>query len=452
MVRSYECASSDSKSPFLHCIVQNSCPLDEMVSAESIQAVVAKINDEDQGLAACLSAAKVHAAVQTALKDEGVENLTDLGSFFATSSYEAECEAFRVQIEAVKDRKIETARLRAAFSLARASWQEAKGSTTPASKAPAAVAVVDWEAPLESEEKASMLDAWKTRYGITLTMYQEPSDPLVNRLFREFRANTPTLIPVEKVRSVFQFQTPHAPRRTALASNVALTFDDQPDEAVRDVVQYHFALQVLGNANAKAGNYEVEENGHKVVYAPLDINSSYADHALRKASNRPGGQYNIVEWLREKDLHTRGLMVTYMRSGISQGASLKRALAETELMWTTGCAKDTWRLECSDVEEDSVAAKRPRRDRGSGSYSAGGSREPPAQQRRTEAKGKHQYATTASGGQKFCVAWNMGGCCKDERQCKKNCIHACNMLKPNGKPCWSRNHRALNHPQQTGNK
>ena len=69
---------------------------------------------------------------------------------------------------------------------------------------------------------------------------------------------------------------------------------------------------------------------------PLDVNLNYADMVLRLTTQRAGGQRGMVSWMREKDLHTRGIMVELMRSGMSQGEALTQSLKESEVYWTTG--------------------------------------------------------------------------------------------------------------------
>ena len=165
-----------------------------------------------------------------------------------------------------------------------------------------------------------MREAWDTRYHVTLSMFADPADPLVNRSWWELRTITPTLLPVEKVRSTFQNRQPCSTQKQQITETVALTFEEQPDEVVQDVVTYYNALKVLANGSAKAGNYIVKVDDKDVLFAPWDVNTNYADMSLRKATARGCGQHNMLEWLREKDLYTRGLMVNYMRGGMPHGA------------------------------------------------------------------------------------------------------------------------------------
>ena len=94
-------------------------------------------------------------------------------------------------------------------------------------------------------------------------------------------------------------------------------------------------LRTLAYASAEAGNYGVdsfiEQGGIRVNFAPLDVNMNYADRALMQALDRQLRPQEALAWLREKDLHTRALMVSKMRSGYPQGEALTVAVAESKV-------------------------------------------------------------------------------------------------------------------------
>ena len=160
----------------------------------------------------------------------------------------------------------------------------------------------------------------------------------------------------------------------------------------------------------------------------------YADHALRKASVCAGGQCDGVAWLREKDLYTRGLMVNYMRGGMSQGLALTTALKESEVTWTSGRIQGSSKRSRSPSDEGDANVE----NTSSGKRKRAG-------KAKSKADKLSKYVITAPGGQKFCQAWNRGGCSKDEKACRNKEIHACNIHIGNGKACWKRRHRAVNH-------
>ena len=144
---------------------------------------------------------------------------------------------------------------------------------------------------------------------------------------------------------------------------ISITVEEAPDEVVRDVFACYCSLRVLANAAAKAGNFEVESKiakGTRVYFAPLDVHLNYADHASRATLRRQGGQWEMLLWLREKDVFTRGLMINVMRSGYPQGEALTFALAKAEITWASGRTGDGVKRErspdargavCKEAEE-----------------------------------------------------------------------------------------------------
>ena len=110
-------------------------------------------------------------------------------------------------------------------------------------------------------------------------MYLDPADPLVNRLYREFRQNSPSFIPVAKIRSVYVDHNPSPEKKVHPPGGMSITVAGQEQkEVVRDVAHYYYALRILANASAKAGNYLVSSKAEKdanVVFAPLDVNLDY---------------------------------------------------------------------------------------------------------------------------------------------------------------------------------
>ena len=79
-----------------------------------------------------------------------------------------------------------------------------------------------------------------------------------------------------------------------------------------------------------AGNfpYICSRDGPQDVHAPLDINMNYVDWAYERAL-----AMDCLPWLKERDEYTRTLMVSYLRSGYSQGTALKQALSDTTFEW-----------------------------------------------------------------------------------------------------------------------
>ena len=182
----------------------------------------------------------------------------------------------------------------------------------------------DIEAPLTVKDVESMQAAWDSRYNIALTMFLAPADPLVSRLFREFRTVTPTLIAVERIKSVYMNNDPNPAKRVALAGGLlSFTVEGKEDtEVVSSVASYYFALRILANAFAKAGNYQFEsrmDKGTKVTFAPLDTNMDYADMAFRMALKQNLGSWDTLKWIEETGPPLQGPHADQHEDGMASG-------------------------------------------------------------------------------------------------------------------------------------
>ena len=397
---------------------------------------IANVNQSaaDGGLKQVLEAAKVNQAiVKILMEDEEIGNLAEFSSYFTKDGYEEEAVTLRDRVEALKTKQVEVARVRMAVLLARGVLEQ----PAPTEPSPAKSTPIDMEAPLDPGAKESMVEAWSDRYGIQLTMHLDPADTLVSRLYREFRQNTPTLIPAGRMKSVYCDHNPAPEKKVALAGGLSLTVTGQEQrENIRDVAGYYFALRILANASAKAGNYLVDsksDKGVKVIFAPLDINMDYADHALRTALKNATGQHSTLKWLEERDLHTRGLMCNYMRAGHSQGEALTLALREDEVKWATFISPHS--------PADGAASSQKRQNQG------GRGNEQPPQKRQKLGKlaqtqsGERRYATLAKGGKKICRAFNQGQC--QGKTCPYGGEHVCSVIE-GGRTCLM-NHPAKSH-------
>jgi hypothetical protein len=272
-----------------------------------------------------------------------------------------------------------------------------------------------------------MAKAWTTRYGIVLTMHLCPADPLVNRLFREFRSNTPSLIQVSKMRSLYTDHNPDPVKQVTIGDGLSLTVQGkEQQEVVRDVAQYYFRLRILANASAKAGNYEWEskvEKDSKVIFAPLDVNLDYADFAFRSTIMQPGNAWVLRGWLEERDLHTRGLMCNYMKGGMAQGEALLKALSDSQIKWGTApntTSGDTRRRQRSRSPNKSGKKRKVQQTLGKTQQNF---------QSQKGGKGEGgkgpKHANLAKGGKTICRAYNLGRC-KDP--CPYNAAHVCSIV------------------------
>ena len=238
-----------------------------MASAALIAQVWVKMQETDGGLGVCFAAARVHDSIIAKFAEEGVESLADFVGYVTASGYEKGAENVRDKVESLKGRSVETARIRTANQIA---VKVVEASNAETKETPAQVHL-DMEASLQEQKKVSIAEQWTRRYNLHLSMYVDPADSLLNLLYGEFRINIPTLIPVKRIRSIFQGNRQSVEQEHPLPGGISITVEEAPDEVVRDVFAYYCSLRVLANAAAKAGNFEVEQDreGHQDLLRPV---------------------------------------------------------------------------------------------------------------------------------------------------------------------------------------
>ena len=408
-----------------------------MVSVAQIQQIDTK--SADGGLANVFKAAKVNPTLIEEFTKDEVTTINEFASYFTLADYEKEAKDFvKDRNEALASKPVEVSRLRTAILLARGVLGRTEAPN------PADQGVSDMEAPIDPAEREAMAQAWDKRYGTALTMWLDPEDRLVNRLWREFRKNTPSCIEVKHVRSVYTSHKPGSERKVNLTGGLVLTMDGQDQgEEVRSVAQYYYSLRILANACAKAGNFETEsktDKGGKVIFAPLDLNMDYADHAFRMALSQPTTGFATLRWLENRDHYTRSQMVIHMRRGYPQGEALTKALEDCELKWQSP-------LEPGAKGPENAPRGRSRSPR-RGQNATGPRNDGGKGKRKQSLMGKTQsnsmgsregqrYASYVKGGKKVCRAYNMGQC--NTNPCPHGGMHVCSVITQ-GKTC------GLKHP------
>ena len=148
-----------------------------MANMNQVEMVDTKVTDG--GLAQVFQIAQLHQLMVEKFAKEEVTNLSDFVSYWTKADYEKEAVEFRDEIEDLKKEKkrVDVARLRTAIVLARAVLEK------PAAPSESQIQAVDMEAPLTAKEKESIAAAWTSRYNMVLSMWLDPADSLVSRLY-----------------------------------------------------------------------------------------------------------------------------------------------------------------------------------------------------------------------------------------------------------------------------
>ena len=120
--------------------------------------------------------------------------------------------------------------------------------------------------------------------------------------------------------------------------------------------------------------------------------------------------------------------MNHMRAGMPQGESMAKALAATEVTWTSGrSGAGDRRARSPDMMP--VKEEHPR------SYTSGAGGKGGAQ----PSGKKMRFAQHTKGGKRYCPDWNLGKCTKGK--CPMNGLHQCNAILPNNQVCQATDHK-----------
>jgi len=434
-----------------------------------------KLTESDGGLESCFKACSVHDEIQKHLKDkEGMTCLRDFAAAYTASDYIVELDKVWQAVEQAKDRRCERARLHSA-------WQAANAAITAleeagpggSSGAAAGQDVTDWEAPLAEDEVEEMRKAWKARYDLIVESHVFPGDPLVNRIYREFRRWSVTTTEIGKMRNILLERQPVRRRETQVSERSSFVEQLECEFTPSSVAEYYFGLRTLANAWAKAGNYEVDskaEKGAKVLMMPMSVALDYADRALRVTTFSGLHPVEQLPWLERKDRVTRAVMSSHIRERWPAGEALEKALKDTAQDWAvvrggevrgphesladgdpalgairqgSGVSDRPWMNE-SRVRKDFLKNSKGGKGKGGkfGKGSKGGG---------SEKSKVGQQASCTLAGKKICGAFNgKKGCKANDKECPNWGLHICNwIIEPNGDVCGARKHGFAGHPRRS---
>ena len=344
------------------------------------------------------------------------------------------------------------------FARAKNVWRDCQklvnaGPTDPTSKQ--VVAITD-DDPIDEQAANDIDAAWNDRYSFMISMYLSPDDRLLGKVFREFKRRMPTVIRIDKVLSLFMCNKPEEPSTRELLPGIQLRMKDQAGVHIRNVPDYYEGQRILAYAYAKCGNYKVPSKlgVEQVLFAPLDTNLDYADMCLRASFLTSMPPKERLDWLRDRDHKTRGIMCNYIRQGYPQGEALTIALKECAIEWKLGTDKVAQQTEQEFYEAYEKPVPRIRlrtkfkdlrmqgKGKGKGKSKKGGKK---GGGKRGGFKGDGKHATHYKG-QEICTRANDGRCdARSSKDCRYRRAHICDVVMPSGKVCASRDHLRSGH-------
>jgi len=363
--------------------------------------------------------------VKYMIEDMGIEAISDFAMMFTRDTYENGVDEYILAKSPAAGKIIQRARLRAAWELALAEFSSAlkKRALTTSTES------FEWDSPLDPDVQRDHLNNFKNVYNITLDGEAVPSENLFGRLVREFKRNSISVYPLEKVKSATRFKTIIRKTERKIADGMSLTLHSPEEDSpkITSTLEVLWSLRILCNGWALAGMAMRDSKlfpSTKVRDAPLGECNKYFEFVWMKAMEheRTAGKNNSVTWLLERDRQTRAKA----RSLYDDGFPWTEALQESRekhlaVAWTIGESRAVMPDYESQIEKPSssaaaaAAAVHP-------TTALGATPKSTAKAASGENPNKKPRLDTAN----FCRNFNdHRGCTRKQRQCPNRMEHKC---------------------------
>ena len=332
---------------------------------------------------------------------------------------------------------------------------------------------VPFDEPLDDGTQKSVQDLFRTTWRWpNLPPERMGADALLGRIYREFQARKPTLIPVAKVRSLSDSQSRvSGSSRRRLGDRLALIVDGEGDEDTSDVVlfmQFITTLEVLGNTWAVAGTFEATWDSSTINYAAWPAVYDYVT-AIRDEGASKLGDYTEASVLQyvtlvEEAFRTEAIKLARAEPPMPWGMALTRSLERKATLWDHKAGSLVRR---SNAQGAPLRERTRNRQRGSGGgkgQKGKGREEPPpshlvaappppqlalADSRPASSKERGDYSkkwNTSKYDSKnnvICKQYNDPRGCK--LPCPQNRSHVCDVWLAAGRVCGSPHHNRRTH-------
>ena len=358
----------------------------------------------------------------------GCKAVSDFAGFFEARTYaDAVQTEILDHIDKFKADRIQRSRLRVA-------WEMAKAETAQALTQSAGTSTqsIDWEKPLDPEERVQQEKTFEAAYHITFPPETTPSEALYTRHYKEFRRHCKSVDNLVKVRSAAQFGTTMSSEtKKQVAPGVELNFKDKediPDANFQMPLEVIVALEILTNSWAMTGTMLVDskaDKGTKVREADLSECIAYRVFVQEKALTYNGSPAQTTSWLLDRDRQTRSQARQLYLKGWPWGEALREAREKhVAVLWTVGSISAGSRPET--VLPLAVA---------------------PGEQDQRSARDRTPRRTKKDRPDpKFCQDFNsQKGCSRRQQDCPKGLTHKCNFATPSGE-CGAWQHGRQNCP------
>ena len=364
----------------------------------------------------------------------GMESVSDFVSFFDLSTYQDGVQTDVLDnIPAFRGDKIQRSRLRSAWELARAEFSRALLKTNNIENA------AEWDAPLDPDVQLKQEQAFKGLHRLRLEPDATPCDTLFARLFREFKRQTLSVIPLHKVKTVAQTSPiMDTVKRRRLSPDITITLNeaDDTETEITDVLQLLRALRVLMTAYAMVGTTERDSKlrpGERVRDADLSECMAYTEFCTTAALAQPQLGLPMTRWLMDRDHQTRVKVRALYADGWPFGEALREAREKhVAVLWTV----TTGHMGNPVPVLTSNSQKKPGQDKASKtSWQSDG----------------HKSGSSSS--TDFCPDFNSNkGCERKQRECPHHKMHKCSYWTKGQGVCGAWNHSKLHCPNNPDRK
>lgn len=223
------------------------------------------LTGSDGGLDSCLALASIPTSLAAIITGSGYEckSLRDFATSLTPDDYIQALDEIWQKEETTKRVRAFRGRLHSAWKAACAAIDHVESNAPSSKQAANSHGSMDWEAPLYDADVEEMEVAWRREYKVSYDAYTTPGDPLVNRVYREFRKWSMTGIRVETWKSILHERQPEIKYETPLSSNCTIVENVGTVYVANTLLDYSWGLRVLANAWGRAGNCLVPSKTEK---------------------------------------------------------------------------------------------------------------------------------------------------------------------------------------------
>ena len=320
-------------------------------------------------------------------------------------------------------------------SLMKQAWKEADAQVTKHLKRQAeGLPSEAIDEPLSDTVRTQVNDTFYAKYSFDLDTYLRPADTLLGRVRREFEKQTPSFLPLAKIRSIHTQTRTEDPKKHKAGEGITLVIENE-FQTQRPSMKYRavlLRLEVLANTWGMAGCYVV------IGRTALMCHWQEAVKYYRTLRDRTEplldvySEESVVEYLISVEESFRGHVLDLVRrreNPMNWGEALTTVLEKHTVVWT-----DASHILSAGRGGGAARMQAAGSPRGQAASSSVG--------QVSDRVGKLCTCTDNNKKQRICKAFNDSRGCP--KPCKKGGVHCCDIELESG-GCCGQSHPRLSH-------